>query len=91
MAKGDEQMVARRLLTALIIGIVAAGWVRGWIEMREAHEHARSILYPGSPEEMEEVLGQLRRYTDPESQALTRQLEERLQNRGRRRWWRRAR
>ncbi len=80
-------MVARQLMTALIVGGMIGIWVREWKETRRARERARSILYPGDPSEMAKVIAELKRYRDPESQVLTRQLEERLEKRGRRRWW----
>lgn len=79
-------MAARQLLTALVFLPLAAVWFREWKEMRRVQDRARSILYPGDPDEMAEVLRQLRWYTDPESQALARQLEKRLRKRGRRGW-----
>lgn len=78
-------MAARQLITALLFLPLAAVWVREWKDMRRVQDRARSILYPGDPTEMSEVLEQLRCYTDPESQALARQLEDRLRKRGRRR------
>lgn len=77
-------MVAKHLITALVAAAVAALWVREWREMGSARQRARSILYPGDPAEIAAVLEQLRGYTDDESRALVRQLEERLRQLGRR-------
>lgn len=77
-------MVAKHLISALIAVAVAAVWVREWREMGSARRKARSILYPGDPAEIAAVLEQLRGYSDDESRALVRQLEDRLRQLGRR-------
>ena len=77
-------MAAKQLITALVFIPLAAVWLREWREMRRVQARARSILYPGDPREMAEVLRRLNRYTDQESRTLARQLEDRLRKRGRR-------
>ena len=51
---------------------------------RAVQAKARRILYPGDTQEMANVLAELRSHRDPESLALTIQLEERLKIRGHR-------
>jgi hypothetical protein len=76
--------VAKRLISALVAGAVVALWVREWRAMGAARRRARSILYPGDPDEISEVLERLRGYTDDDSRALVRQLEDHLKKSGRR-------
>ena len=51
---------------------------------RAVQSRARRILFPGDPQEMANILAELKPHKDPESQALVGQLEERLQIRGHR-------
>jgi hypothetical protein len=76
----------RKLITALIVGGLAAAWFREWREMRHVQQRARDLLYPGDPEEIAEVLVELQRHSDDESKALAKQLEERLKIKDHRAW-----
>ena len=51
---------------------------------KAVHAKARRALYPGDPQEMAEILTELKSHWDPESQLLAGQLEDRLQIRGHR-------
>jgi hypothetical protein len=84
-------MMASRLITTLLAGGLIAACAWEWKNIRQVQRRARSILYPGNPAEMAEILGKLRRYRDDESQVLARQLEERLKIRDRRAWRRLSR
>jgi hypothetical protein len=79
-------MLARRLITALLVGGMIAACAREWKNIRQVQRKARDLLYPGSPTEMAEVLRELRSHNDDESQSLARQLEERLKIKDRRVW-----
>jgi len=79
-------MLARRLITALLVGGMIAACAREWKNIGQVQRKARDLLYPGSSTEMANVLCQLRRHSDDESQALARQLEERLKIKDRRAW-----
>ena len=79
-------MLARRLITALVVGGLIAACAREWNNIRQVQRKARELLYPGNPTEIAEVLNELRRHSDDESQALARQLEERLKIKDRRVW-----
>ena len=54
-------------------------------KVRALHSRANRILYPGNPQEMAQILVELRSRQDSESQTLAGQLEDRLQRRGYRR------
>ena len=79
-------MLARRLITGLLVGGLIAACAREWKNIRQVQHQARDLLYPGDPAEMAEVINELRRHSDDESQALARQLEERLKIKDRRLW-----
>ena len=79
-------MLARRLITALLVGGMIAACAREWKNIRQVQRKARDILYPGSPAEMAEVISELRRHNDEESQVLARQLEELVKVKERRVW-----
>ena len=66
------------ILAATLIAIM----VKERKKVRALHSRARRILYPGNPQEMAEILADLKLHQDPESQTLAGQLEERLQRRG---------
>ncbi|MCZ6866413.1 MAG: hypothetical protein O7E55_03655 [Chloroflexi bacterium] len=51
-------------------------------KVRALHSRANRILYPGNPQEMAQILVELRSRQDSESQTLAGQLEDRLQRRG---------
>jgi len=71
------------LMAILAVGFIATTAME-WKKTRAVQERARLILYPGNVQEILEVLTALRSHRDPESQALVRQLEDRLQRRGHR-------
>jgi hypothetical protein len=83
-------MELKKVIKALIVGGLIATTALEWRRIQETQRRARRILYPGNPREMAEVLTELRRYRDRESQILARQLEDHLRRRDRRAW-RRAR
>lgn len=66
------------LLAATLIAVMFKERKR----VRTLHSGAQRILYPGNPQEMAQILVELRSYQDPESQTLAGQLEDRLQIRG---------
>ncbi len=79
-------MLARRLITGLVVGGLIVACAREWNNIRQVQRKARDLLYPGNPTEMAEVINELRRHGNDESQALARQLEERLKIKDRRVW-----
>jgi hypothetical protein len=87
---GEGFMKIKKIIKALIAGGLIATAFLEWRKVRETHRRARRIMYPGSTGEMVAVLAELKRHRDPESQILTRQLEDHLKGRDERAW-RRAR
>jgi hypothetical protein len=83
-------MEFKNVIKALVVGGLIATTALEWRRIRQTQRRARSILYPGNPREIAEVLAELRGYRDRESQTLARELEDYLKRRDRR-LWRRSR
>ena len=78
--------MARRLITGLVVGGLIGACAREWKNIHQVQRRARDLLYPEDSSEMAEVLNEIRRYRDDESQALAKQLEERLKRKDRCVW-----
>ena len=72
----------KKIPMAMLAVALIAITIRERKNARAAQAKARRILYPGDPQEMVNILAELRSHRDPESQTLASQLEERLQRRG---------
>jgi hypothetical protein len=74
----------KKIPMAMLVVALIAITVMERKKAKAVQEKARSALYPGDPQEMAEILTELKSHRDPESQTLARQLEDRLQVRGHR-------
>ena len=70
-------------MAMLVIALIAIT-VMERKKAKAVQERARRAMYPGDTQEMAEILTELKSHKDPESQALARQIEERLKIRGHR-------
>ena len=78
-------MKMKKIPMAMLLIALIAITVVDRKKARVVQAKARRILYPGDPQEMEDILAELSSHKDPESQTLARQLDERLKIRGQRR------
>ena len=74
----------KKIPMAMLVVALIAITVMERKKAKAVQEKARSALYPGDPQEMAEILTELKSHWDAESQSLARQLEDHLDNRGHR-------